>query len=348
MNERERPERGQPQGRQRQRSGQGNADVRSGRGAVTRRTRAGASSRQAGSRTRTAKKKDTANFRFLGVMLIVALLLCGGILAVKLLKDRADADGTRQTSAEPATVNVTFPEGRTVRQYGALLENNGVCAAEDFYNEMRVTDFTPDYSFLPSNDILQQREYPLEGYLYPDTYTFYVGENPRSVIKRFLKNFAVRVSDETVSYANANGEGFKRVEMSFDKAVILASIIERESPDNAERDKISAVFWNRMENPTVSGTGGKLQSDATHYYPYVASDERPEGFRSEYDTYDIVGLPKGPICNPSADSIRAAVYPDKDCKAYFFFNDKKGNHYYAETYAEHKKNIQYCKDNGLA
>ena len=99
MNERERPERGQPQGRQRQRSGQGNADVRSGRGAVTRRTRAGASSRQAGSRTRTAKKKDTANFRFLGVMLIVALLLCGGILAVKLLKDRADADGTRQTSA---------------------------------------------------------------------------------------------------------------------------------------------------------------------------------------------------------------------------------------------------------
>ena len=130
--------------------------------------------------------------------------------------------------------------------------------------------------------------------------------------------------------------------------MILASIIERESPDNAERDKISAVFWNRMENPTVSGTGGKLQSDATHYYPYVASDERPEGFRSEYDTYDIVGLPKGPICNPSADSIRAAVYPDKDCKAYFFFNDKKGNHYYAETYAEHKKNIQYCKDNGLA
>ena len=68
-----------------------------------------------------------------------------------------------------------------------------------------------------------------------------------------------------------------------------------------------------MENPTVSGTGGKLQSDATHYYPYVASDERPEGFRSEYDTYDIVGLHNGPICTTYDNYIRAAVYPKREC-----------------------------------
>lgn len=281
-------------------------------------------------------------------MFVVALVICGGIFAVTVVKDKLRSADADQTVAEPATARVTFTEGKTVRQYGALLEENGVCSAEDFYNEMRVTDFTADYSFLPSNEILQQREYPLEGYLYPDTYTFYIGEKPKSVIKRFLRNFAVRVSDEMVNYANSNGEGFQKVDMSFDSAVILASIIERESPDNAERDKISAVFWNRMENPKVSGTGGKLQSDATHYYPYVVTDERPEGFRSEYDTYDIAGLPKGPICSPSVDSIRAAVYPDTTCKAYFFFNDKQGNHYYAETYAQHKKNIQYCKDHGLA
>ena len=281
-------------------------------------------------------------------MFVVALVICGGIFAVTVVKDKLRSADADQTVAEPATARVTFTEGKTVRQYGALLEENGVCSAEDFYNEMRVTDFTADYSFLPSNEILQQREYPLEGYLYPDTYTFYIGEKPKSVIKRFLRNFAVRVSDEMVNYANSNGEGFQKVDMSFDSAVILASIIERESPDNAERDKISAVFWNRMENPKVSGTGGKLQSDATHYYPYIVTDERPEGFRSEYDTYDIAGLPKGPICSPSVDSIRAAVYPDTTCKAYFFFNDKQGNHYYAETYAQHKKNIQYCKDHGLA
>ena len=296
----------------------------------------------------TKSRNEYAGLKFLGIMFVVALVICGGIFAVTVVKDKLRSADADQTVAEPATARVTFTEGKTVRQYGALLEENGVCSAEDFYNEMRVTDFTADYSFLPSNEILQQREYPLEGYLYPDTYTFYIGEKPKSVIKRFLRNFAVRVSDEMVNYANSNGEGFQKVDMSFDSAVILASIIERESPDNAERDKISAVFWNRMENPKVSGTGGKLQSDATHYYPYVVTDERPEGFRSEYDTYDIVGLPKGPVCSPSVDSIRAAVYPDTTCKAYFFFNDKQGNHYYAETYAQHKKNIQYCKDHGLA
>ena len=291
---------------------------------------------------------DYSGLKFLGIMLVVALLLCGLIYAVMVAKDKLGPDQETPAVSEPATVNVTFPEGRTVRQYGALLESNGVCTAEAFYSEMRVTDFTGDYSFLPSNDILQQREYPLEGYLYPDTYTFYVGENPRSVIKRFLNNFRVKLTEEAVNYANSNGEGFRNVEMSFDKAVILASIVERESPDDNERDKIAAVFWNRMERPVASGTGGKLQSDATHYYPYVVSDERPEGFKSEYDTYSIVGLPKGPICSPSAGSIMAAVYPDKNCTAYYFFNDKNGNHYYADTYAQHKKNIQYCKDNGLA
>lgn len=292
-------------------------------------------------------KNDSSGLKFLGVMLVAALLLCGLIYTFFMENDRLGSE-EKQTSAEPLTVNVTFPEGRTVRQYGALLEGNGVCSAEDFYSEMRTTDFTAEYSFLPSNEILQQREYPLEGYLYPDTYSFYIGENPKSVIKRFLNNFSVRVSGEAVSYADSNGAGFKKTEMSFDRAVILASIIERESPDNSERDKISAVFWNRLEHPDVGGTGGKLQSDATHYYPYVVGDERPEGFSSEYDTYVIAGLPKGPICNPSVDSINAAVYPDKSCKAYFFFNDNSGNHYYAETYAQHKKNIQYCKDHGLA
>ena len=271
----------------------------------------------------TKSRNEYAGLKFLGIMFVVALVICGGIFAVTVVKDKLRSADADQTVAEPATARVTFTEGKTVRQYGALLEENGVCSAEDFYNEMRVTDFTADYSFLPSNEILQQREYPLEGYLYPDTYTFYIGEKPKSVIKRFLRNFAVRVSDEMVNYANSNGEGFQKVDMSFDSAVILASIIERESPDNAERDKISAV-------------------------PYVVTDERPEGFRSEYDTYDIAGLPKGPICSPSVDSIRAAVYPDTTCKAYFFFNDKQGNHYYAETYAQHKKNIQYCKDHGLA
>lgn len=274
---------------------------------------------------------------------LAAVVAVGGFYAFSKLQQRRE---TAQVSTI-ATVDITFPEGRTVRQYGALLEQNDVCTAEEFYAAMRTTDFTGDYSFLPSNSTLQQREYPLEGYLYPDTYSFYVPESAESVIKRFLNNFQAKVSDELVSYADSNGEGFKNIEMSFDKAVTLASIIERESPTDNERAKIAACFYNRMENPSASGTGGKLQSDATKFYPYVVG-ETPDGFVSEYNTYDFAGLPKGPICSPSASAIKAAVYPDTTCKAYFFYTDINDKHYYAVTYQEHLKNIQYCKDHGLA
>ena len=279
---------------------------------------------------------------------ILALMALGALLAsgVYITQRLEKRSRTQQTSAL-VTTNITFPEGRTVRQYGALLEENGVCSAGEFYAAMRANDYTEDYAFLPDIDTLLGREYPLEGYLYPDTYSFYVPESADSVIRRFLNNFQAKVSDELVSYANNNGEGFKKVNMSFDKAVILASIIERESPTDNERAKIAACFYNRMENPSASGTGGKLQSDATKFYPYVVGDT-PEGFVSEYNTYNFAGLPKGPICSPSLSAIKAAVYPDTSCKAYFFYTDVNDKHYYAVTYEEHLKNIKYCKDHGLA
>ncbi len=296
-------------------------------------------------RPQNRSSRDYTGIKFLGIMLVLVIIVCGGFMLFSKLKDRNSQAASTQSALQ--TVRVTFPEGRTVMQYGALLEANEVCMADDFYAAMRNNDFTADYDFLPSNDILQQREYPLEGYLYPDTYDFFVGEDAISVIKRFLNNFDAKVSDELVNHANSNGEGFKRVEMSFDNAINLASIVERESPTNNERSKIAACFYNRMENPSVSGTGGKLQSDATKFYPYVAGNT-PENFESEYDTYDFAGLPKGPICSPSLSSIEAAVYPDRACKAYFFYNDINDKHYYAETYDQHLKNIKYCRDNGIA
>lgn len=289
-----------------------------------------------------SRSKGTGAVAVAAFLAVVVLVVCGSYITSRMEKRRA-----AQQTAAVATTSITFPEGRTVRQYGALLEENGVCTAEEFYQAMRTTDFTADYAFLPDNSILQSREYPLEGYLYPDTYDFYVPEAPDSVLRRFLNNFKARVSDEIVAYANANGEGFKKIDMSFDKAVTLAAIIERESPTDNERAKIAACFYNRMENPSVSGTGGKLQSDATRWYPYVVG-EAPDGFVSEYNTYNFAGLPKGPICSPSLSAIKAAVYPDMTCKAYFFYNDINDKHYYAVTYQEHLKNIKYCKDHGLA
>ena len=168
MSEREnhRPRQGQQnqQRRPAQRQAARRNSAASSRSSVTSRTRrsgTSAKTRKTGAKNVKRTKDEYSGFRFLGIMLIVALLICGGIFAVMAIKDKLHSDTVEQTVAEPATARVTFTEGKTVRQYGVLLEENGVCNAEDFYNEMRVTDFTADFSFLPSNEVLQQREYPL-------------------------------------------------------------------------------------------------------------------------------------------------------------------------------------------
>ncbi len=250
-----------------------------------------------------------------------------------------------------ATVRVTFPEGYNVRQMGARLEENGVCSASDFYDTMNSVDFSAEYDFLPSFAELSGRDYYLEGYLFPDTYDFFVGESSQSVIKRFLNNFDVKIGDDLRQAAKTTGE-FYGVETDLDDIIIMASIVEREINVPDEMDGVAAVFWNRIKYPggTVNGsaTGGFFQSDATKYYPYVFNvDTLPEGFVSDYNTFNVKGLPKGPICCPSFEAIKGSIYPDHDEDAFFFYTDINKKVYYAVTLSEHQKNWKYCVDNGL-
>jgi len=130
----------------------------------------------------------------------------------------------------------------------------------------------------------------------------------------------------------------------------MASIVEREINVPEEMDGVAAVFYNRIKYPggTVNGsaTGGYFQSDATKFYPYIFGTA-PEGFVSEYNTFNVKGLPKGPICCPSIDAIKAALAPDHDQDAFFFYTDINKHVYYAVTYDEHLKNYRYCIDNDL-
>lgn len=277
-------------------------------------------------------------FKYVSLILIFILLLLSGC-------DRAELSAP--SSVTVSTAMVTFPEGRNVRQFAARLEEKGVCSASDFIAACADYDWSQEYDFLPSWDILSARPYPLEGYLFPDTYEFFIGEDPHSCIRRFLNNFNRRVTDEMISDCDSVG-------LTLDEAIILASIIERETNVYSESSKVSAVFHNRMNNPTgykgIDGTytGGYFQSDATKFYPYVYGEDIPDGFVSEYNTYNFAGLPKGSICCPGLASIKAAIYPDAECDALFFYTDKNSVHYYAVSYDEHLDNIQYCKDNGLA
>lgn len=200
-------------------------------------------------------------------------------------------------------VTLTFYEGMTLREIAALLEEKGVCKAADFINYTETGEMAYEFiDMMPENDL---RFYRLEGYLFPDTYDFYVGENVQSVGKKFLRNFQNRIMPELYSEVQDAG-------MTLDQVIILASVIQKEAGNPDEMGMVSSVFHNRIDDP---GAGlPKLQSDVTILY--VESDIKPYQSRATqevydaYNTYVCQGLPVGPICSPGLDAIKAAIHPE--------------------------------------
>ena len=235
------------------------------------------------------------------------------------------------TEAQPNTVRVTFPEGKTTLQIAALLEENGVCSVADFLQAVRDSD--SDYALSLAG---QDRPFLLEGYIFPDTYEFYLNESAPSVLSRFLRNMAVRFTEEDAARAQA-------LDMTMDETLTLASIIQTEAGDPAQMTRVSAVLHNRL------GKGMKLQCDVTYFYlektvmptlcPDGWDDAVYERYADLYYTYRISGLPQGPICNPGADAIRAALYP-ADTNDLYFVTDAQGNYYYSETFEAHQNICQ--------
>lgn len=251
------------------------------------------------------------------------------------------------------TIDVTFPEGKTILEYAQILSDNGICAYDDFLNVCNSNTFDSEYEFISDIDNPEERYYKLEGYLFPDTYTFYQGENPEYTVTRFLENFYNKI----YSKKSVNGHSSKvsiaglaeERGMSLNNLIILSSLIQAEAADIEDMYYISSIFHNRLstlENDGLNKFGefgmNRLESDVTVWYPYrnksdIPSDKLSE-FTGQYDTYNNVGLPKGPVCNPGVDAIIAALNP-KDTDYYYFCHSNDGNSYYAETNSEHQKNL---------
>lgn len=249
------------------------------------------------------------------------------------LNQKMSYDEIIRTLKEPVpskdTVRVTIPEGLTALQIGELLEKNGVCGRTDFLNLVRSGDIEHEaLKNLPAN---KYRYYALEGYLFPDTYDFYINESVGSVVRKFLDNFQRRVLND-LSMA------LRDTDLTLDELITLASIIQRESSDTAYMNMVSSVFHNRLDH---SDTFPQLQSDPTISYvtdnilPQL--DIRDDAYYGAYSTYICNGLPVGPISNPGVAAIRAAIYPS-DSEYYFFLTDADGNFYFATTDAEHERN----------
>lgn len=236
---------------------------------------------------------------------------------------------TDEPSGQRETVRVTIPEGFSLAQIGERLEENGVCTKADLLETANSYDFSyyPLVAAIPDD---ANRCFKLEGYLFPNTYDFYVDMKPQDALGKMLRGMESAITDEDQARAEELG-------YSMDQIIILASVIEREAGNKDEVKNVSSVFHNRLK------AGQKLQADATITYvenylkPNISGDINR--YNSFYNTYKCSALPSGPIANPGRRAINAALYP-ADTNYYYFVNDANANYYYAETFEEHQANIE--------
>ncbi|MBR2935399.1 MAG: endolytic transglycosylase MltG [Oscillospiraceae bacterium] len=218
-------------------------------------------------------------------------------------------------------VEVTIPEGYTIAQTFQLLEANGVAGADDLMDY--AANYNYGFSFL--QDIPLGDANRLEGFLFPDTYEFYVNHDPKFVINKLLQNFDTQYTEEM-------RDQVAKSKYSLRQYLTVASLIERET-SGKDRGQIASVIYNRLEYPNAAaGTNGYLQIDATLYYlTGKTPTEADKAIDSPYNTYKYPGLPPAPIANPGLASIKAALNPDKTGNYYYALGDN-GTHKFFRDY----------------
>ena len=276
----------------------------------------------------------------------------------------------------PRDAEVVIPQGASIAKAGQILEDAGIVSATSFRNEARFFGSSDpikpgEYKItagMDAGDILElfqsgktvQRfvtvpegmpsilvwerlmaekrlsgdiPVPAEGSLLPDTYAFQTGESRAAVVRRMQA--AMDRTFEELWAKRSPRTGVK----DRNEAITLASIVEKETGVAAERRTVAGVYTNRL------AIGMKLQADPTIIYPITQG--KPLGRRirkseiaavNDYNTYSMIGLPKGPIANPGRASIAAVL--DPEANDYIFFVAKgDGGHIFARTLAEHDANV---------
>ena len=211
---------------------------------------------------------------------------------------------------------VTIPEGKSIRETAEILDKNGFVDKSEFIKLSTDSEFAKK---------LTGKKIPtLEGYLYPDTYSFPKSMNAEDIVTAMVNNFKN-------IYENLSNEN--NIRLSDHQVVILASMIEKETGAESEREDISAVFHNRLKK------GMRLECDPTVIYgmgeSYNGNIRKKDLLtKTPYNTYQIYGLPAGPIANPGKDSLNAALNPS-DVKYLFFVSKGDGSHYFSTNYRSH-------------
>lgn len=216
------------------------------------------------------------------------------------------------------TRNVTIPEGLTVKQIAGILQRELNVDSTEFARLCQDSSFAGDLGIGVEL---------LEGFLFPDTYNFYLDSTPRDIIERMVKQFLVVFDDSLRVHLQDVG-------MSILEAVTLASIIQGEFMIAEEAPLVSAVYHNRLKRGIVLAADPTIQ--------YVISDgprrllNKDIEIDSPYNTYKYRGLPPGPVNNPGRIALEAAVRP-AEVKYLYFVAKGDGSHAFNVTHSGHER-----------
>lgn len=267
------------------------------------------------------------------ISLVFSLAACGKSTSNSTSKtydpDAASTKASETTTIDSNSVKVTIPEGYTLLKIAWLLNDNGVCTTDAFLSAASNYDLS-SYSVLSSLQSAQNVCFNLEGYLFPATYTFQKGEDPKDVIDTMVSASDSRFTADMRQRAAELGYSVHQI-------LTVASIIEKEAYTSEQRTLIASTIYNRLNK------GMKLQCDVTTKYCtgviQVQYPDKIDFYKYYYNTYRCAALPAGPICNPGMESINAALYPDTTDYLYFVINTEPPyESAFAATYDEHLAN----------
>ena len=262
------------------------------------------------------------------------------------------------SGSQNAERTITIIPGWTVEDIADYLyEEGAIQSREEFLTLCR--DAAPfaemSYPIKLAQDMgtLSGRKYQLEGYLAPDTYRVFRNASAQQIVSTLVEQTNTVIDEvyyaDTIQYEVDPETGeyrevvrYRNDDLTLDEIIILASMIEKEAANTEDYARVSAVFTNRMN------AGMRLESDPTATYllgvdKLALSDEETSAVNN-YNTYVIDGLPVGPICNPSAAAMEAALYPDVEYvdEGYLYFCAKEptsGELAFAKTLEEHEANV---------
>ena len=232
----------------------------------------------------------------------------------------------KKNSEKRDVVKITVTEGMEQREIVDLLVSEA--QADRAVLEKVLADHEFDYAFLEG---LPKRNNRLEGYLFPDTYEVYLGDEV-GMITTMLDNFKKKIENDEIAKL------LSKSKYTLDEIITMASIVEREGANSKEFPEVASVFYNRLDSETYP----YLESCAT--VQYVLPERKPvlsyadTEMNNPYNTYINKGLPPGPISCPGLDAIKAALDP-ADTDYYFFVASSEGT-LFSKTYSEHLSNVK--------